>query len=115
MIEKFKTTDNSPKLLRDALHTTEKQSPRFIPVCYRRSTGENQDDSYKLFNAVTIFPGAASSRSTQDWLRATVVAGYAPRPEPRLTKTPPALTGAIPALDAINATATPRFNPGRSR
>jgi hypothetical protein len=26
MIEKFKTTDNSPKLLRDALHTTEKQS-----------------------------------------------------------------------------------------
>ncbi|KAH3881255.1 hypothetical protein DPMN_005179 [Dreissena polymorpha] len=26
MIEKVKTTDNSPKLLRDALHTTEKQS-----------------------------------------------------------------------------------------
>ncbi|KAH3706976.1 hypothetical protein DPMN_066367 [Dreissena polymorpha] len=26
MIEKFKTTDNSPKLLRDALHATEKQS-----------------------------------------------------------------------------------------
>ncbi|KAH3771289.1 hypothetical protein DPMN_172603 [Dreissena polymorpha] len=25
MIEKVKTTDNSPKLLRDALHTTEKQ------------------------------------------------------------------------------------------
>ncbi|KAH3865169.1 hypothetical protein DPMN_028208 [Dreissena polymorpha] len=30
MIEKFKTTDNSPKLLRDALHTTEKPSVGFI-------------------------------------------------------------------------------------
>ncbi|KAH3793208.1 hypothetical protein DPMN_146713 [Dreissena polymorpha] len=35
--------------------------------------------------------------------------------EPRYTVTPPALTGAIPTLDAINATATPRFNPGRRR
>ncbi|KAH3702645.1 hypothetical protein DPMN_077671 [Dreissena polymorpha] len=30
MIEKVKTTENSPKLLRDALHTTEKQSVGWI-------------------------------------------------------------------------------------
>ncbi|KAH3751417.1 hypothetical protein DPMN_185973 [Dreissena polymorpha] len=39
MIEKFKTTDNSPKLLRDALHTTEKQS-----VGYDDGDKDNNND-----------------------------------------------------------------------
>ncbi|KAH3812970.1 hypothetical protein DPMN_141413 [Dreissena polymorpha] len=52
--------------------------PRSIPVCYRRSTDENRDESYKLFNAFTLFPvpprlkpvnSPAESRSTPDWLR----------------------------------------------
>ncbi|KAH3793571.1 hypothetical protein DPMN_147085 [Dreissena polymorpha] len=51
--------------------------PRFIPVCYRRSTGENQDDSYKLFNAVTIFPGAASVEAGQQPSRVPVNLGLA--------------------------------------
>ncbi|KAH3751397.1 hypothetical protein DPMN_185953 [Dreissena polymorpha] len=99
------------------------------------NAGENQNDSYNLFNAVTLFPGAApvvagqqSGRIPVYSVPATVypgearfVAGNAQMKagsvltEPRYTVTPPALTGAIPASDPGRATATPRFKSGRRR